>query len=466
MEENKRDTSAEKSRGMSLRLMNVLLIAVAIIVSVVLFYDIFRTAQSYSEFRTATERYLSFERDVTALKAGSDYLTEQVRLFAVTGERQYLDNYFTEARETKSRDKAYESFKTYLDGTEEYEYLKEALDYSNKLMEQEYASMKLRALSSDDEELEMSSLPPEVVNAELGALDLGLDADAQKERSIELVFSKRYRDIKDKINDDIANSIDKLAETNAEDQNARTNELLANLRVQTALIVVAFLVILGMMIMTSRFVIAPMTRAQKFILADEKIPVKGSKEMRVLAETYNHMYESNAQKRMELSFAANHDGLTGLYNRAAYLRAIEQADWEDVAVLAIDIDAFKQINDTYGHAAGDAVLVAVAKALVTVFRSDDFVCRLGGDEFTVIMKNTGDHLRGLIRSKVDRAMDMIRESSGDGVPGASISVGVSFGVWKDEAVKIANRADIALYQVKKGGKNGCAFFDEIESKND
>ena len=455
---DKNGNTEKNKRGMPLRVMNVLLILLVIVVSIVLFFDVIRTKNSYEDFRLSTERYLSSEQDANALKKGSDYLTEQVRLFAVTGERQYLDNYFIEAKETRSRDKALENFKRYLDGTEEYEYLNKALEYSNKLMEQEYCSMKLRALSLG---MDMSDLPAEVAAAEVGKQYENVDSDSQRDRAISIVFSDLYGSYKDRINESIAKSIDKLTEKNREDQIVRSNELFSNLRLQSVLIVVAFLIVLGMMILTARLVILPMTQALRYISNDKKIPIRGSDEMRVLAQTYNEMYDHNAQKKMELSYAANHDGLTGLYNRTAYLRALTESDWNNVAVLAIDVDSFKQINDTHGHAVGDAVLVSVAKALLSEFRSDDFICRIGGDEFTVVMKNVGKDMKELIKKRIERTMDHVAHPTVEAAVPVSLSVGVAFGDWGSQAEKTANRADVALYKVKNAGKNGLAFYDEI-----
>ena len=458
-----KDVIPRDHRGMSLRFMNVLLILLAVIVSVVLFYDVFNTANSYKKFREATERYLSSERDAAALRQGSDYLTEQSRLFAVTGEPVYLDNYFNEAKVTKSRDSAVEHFKTYLDGTEEYRYLSAALEYSNRLMEQEYRSMKLRAMSIG---MDMKELPSEVSSAEIGANDAGLSAEGQKDRAISIVFSDLYMSYKTRIYENISKSVDELTNKNKEEQIDRSEQLLSNFRLQTVLIIAAFLIVLGMMLLTSKLVIMPMTQALRYISDDKKIPVTGSDEMRVLAETYNQMYDSNAQKKMELSFAANHDAMTGLYNRAAYLKALSDAAWKEVAVLVIDVDSFKQINDKYGHAIGDKVLIAVADALTTVFRADDFVCRIGGDEFIVVMKNTGLHLKELIRSKVTRAQDIVSEPKEEGVPSVSLSIGVAFGDWSTDAQGVANNADVALYKVKNGGKKGYAFFDEMNDEKD
>lgn len=460
--ENSPDKTKTARKGMPLRFMNVLLILLAVSVSAVLFFDVFSMAKSYREYRETSERYVAIEKNATAIKAGSDYLTEQVRLFAVTGSRQYMDNYFTEAKVTKSREKALENIRPYIDENDEdmtalYEDLCKTLNASNRLMEQEYRSMKIRAISAG-----LDDLPPEVTRADVGAIEQSMSPSMQKEHAIEIVFSDLYNSYKSQINDSIQKSLDELEGMSKEIQLERETEMNSNLWLQTVLIVVTVLILLLIVVMTSVLIIHPMRQALKYIENDEKVPVKGASEMRVLARTYNEMYALNAQKKMELSFAANHDGLTGLYNRTAYLRALAEADWQKVAVIALDVDSFKQINDTYGHATGDSVLKSVADALTTVFRADDFVCRIGGDEFTVVMKNADNRLRKLIKAKTENTLEIVAHPTDEKTPPVSLSFGVAFGNWQEEADKVANRADVALYSIKKNGKSGCAFFDDLE----
>ncbi|WP_165915803.1 GGDEF domain-containing protein [Aminobacter aminovorans] len=99
--------------------------------------------------------------------------------------------------------------------------------------------------------------------------------------------------------------------------------------------------------------------------------------------------------RDQMNFAANHDALTGLFNRAFLNDYMETAmatakrKGEMMAVIHLDLDHFKTINDTMGHAAGDAVLIETAMRLVTNVRDSDVCVRLGGDEFTVILNDVG-----------------------------------------------------------------------------
>ena len=109
----------------------------------------------------------------------------------------------------------------------------------------------------------------------------------------------------------------------------------------------------------------------------------GSYEFRYLAKTYNKMYEAFKQSIENLNYEASHDSLTGVYNRAGYDVVKQSLDLKSTAVLIIDADNFKKINDMYGHLVGDQVLKKIEDALRAAFRSEDYICRVGGDEFWV-----------------------------------------------------------------------------------
>jgi diguanylate cyclase (GGDEF)-like protein len=123
----------------------------------------------------------------------------------------------------------------------------------------------------------------------------------------------------------------------------------------------------------------------------------------------------------------------------------------------IDADKFKEINDTYGHDTGDAVLVKIAHTLRSAFRSEDYVCRLGGDEFVVFMLHMDESHAPLIENKVNRINEVLANTS-DGIPKISISVGVSFGSQADHVNVMIKHADLALYQMKEAGRAGCTFY--------
>jgi len=174
----------------------------------------------------------------------------------------------------------------------------------------------------------------------------------------------------------------------------------------------------------------------------------------------------------KINHLAYSDPLTQLANRRFFLRHLEMAVSSTVrhkiygALLLLDLDGFKLINDTHGHDAGDAVLVEIAKRLQSITRTEDVVGRLGGDEFVVLI----DYLdvdKGIAHDKVSRITTKLINHINNPIDlnGKMLHVGVSIGIRllsfeKVEAETAISEADIALYRAKQAGR-GCAVFFEI-----
>ncbi len=165
----------------------------------------------------------------------------------------------------------------------------------------------------------------------------------------------------------------------------------------------------------------------------------------------------------ELQQRAFHDPLTGLANRTLFAnrleRALAQRD-EPVAVLFLDLDDFKTINDTHGHQAGDELLVAVARTLGASVRPEDTVARLGGDEFAVLVERNATE--GVARQLADRLIGGLKRPVR--VAGRDRSVGASIGIslgrsGRASAEQLMSEADIAMYVAKGDGKGGSSVFD-------
>ena len=155
---------------------------------------------------------------------------------------------------------------------------------------------------------------------------------------------------------------------------------------------------------------------------------------------------------------ATTDPLTGLPNRRYFdefcgLLARRRRAGDAVAVLMVDIDKFKVLNDTYGHPVGDVVLHEVANAIVSAVREEDVPARIGGEEFAVLLRNPGPEVALEVGERVCaavRALDLSRH----GVPGVSVSVGVASGAEADEPIPvIIERADQALLRAKRAGRD-------------
>ncbi len=153
-----------------------------------------------------------------------------------------------------------------------------------------------------------------------------------------------------------------------------------------------------------------------------------------------------------------------MINRGGFdqLRQLLKAQKKPIAFLLIDVDKFKEVNDEHGHEAGDKVLKKVASLLRVSFRSKDYVARIGGDEFSVIMMDTTPQMTELIREKINN-LNWRLKNPNDGLPQVSLSVGVAF---SDTGFtdNLYPDADSALYQVKENGRCGCDFYEDYEEE--
>jgi diguanylate cyclase (GGDEF)-like protein len=164
---------------------------------------------------------------------------------------------------------------------------------------------------------------------------------------------------------------------------------------------------------------------------------------------------------------AYHDKLTGLGNRAMFEKCLEEAIPQaipgkaELALLILDLDMFKQVNDTLGHQAGDELIREVAKRLHPLVRGTDVITRLGGDEFAIIA--TGFSCTKDINTMCNRMVKSIREpfnlEAGQAFVGVSIGVSVSADN-SDDGEELIRKADIALYEAKNGGRNQFKLFEK------
>jgi diguanylate cyclase (GGDEF)-like protein len=174
----------------------------------------------------------------------------------------------------------------------------------------------------------------------------------------------------------------------------------------------------------------------------------------------------NARRAEELTRMAFHDALTGLPNRALLLDRLEQAllrnnrRQEPLAVVFIDLDNFKLVNDSLGHDAGDALLRQVAERLRAATRAEDTLARFGGDEFVVLLEEAFDATEAL--AAADRLGAALRTPIK--IDGRSMVVEASFGValsgrGRDRPTDLLRDADLALYRAKLDGKGRSALFE-------
>lgn len=169
------------------------------------------------------------------------------------------------------------------------------------------------------------------------------------------------------------------------------------------------------------------------------------------------------EQKNEIAERARRDPLTGLFNRRAFFELAEKLEAQNAAfaILMIDIDHFKSINDNYGHLGGDRVLVHAARLIQGAFRTDDIACRYGGEEFCVLLRNC-DHAQALQLAKElvsHWAAESLDVSDGQRVR-VTTSVGVCTRTPGQTLLKTLQQADAALYSAKHQGRNRAVAYTE------
>ena len=443
-------------RGLPLGKLNYWLAAITLLISAFLIYETFRISNGYAQLSRATENYIAWEQSASNIKESTDFLTEQARNFIMTGERAYLDRYFMEVNVTRRRESALEELGKTLDGTDAYARLGDILDQSRALMSREYYAMRLTISAFG---YELSDFPKELQSTTLLAKDARLSRGEKLERAQSMVLDSEYLEKKAAIDEDMRVIFSSLVNGVREEQMQASQGMQRLLTVQRLLIFILILIIAVIVTLTSFLVINPLLRGVLRIRTEQPLPIIGSYEFQFLAKTYNLMFETNRQKTEELAFEASHDKLTGLYNRAGYDFLMKHTDLTSCALLLIDVDKFKGVNDTYGHDMGDRVLANIAEVLRDSFRSEDHVCRIGGDEFAAIMIHVGPQFTDMIRAKVERINQKLLNPSA-GLAPVSVSVGVAFYNSEHSTGNLIKDADVALYRVKEMGRCGVAFYEQ------
>ena len=415
-----------------------------------------QSEREFKALKSSTEQYLACEKAAKQLEDGSNYLTEQVRLYASTGDTKYRDLYFREVDSTKRRENAVQYLKKYFDGTEGFKALQKAMDYSETLMETEYYSMRLEAEGNEEDE---STWPEEIKSVVLSEEDQQLQEYEKLQKAQMLVCSNQYQDTKNDITKSVSKCVNELIKQ-TRNQQGRATTIFSDMYMKLEVgIIILVVMMLAMCIGIRHLIVKPLISYNESITRGEIFPVIGAAELQNLAETYNKVYLENQETQKLIRHQAEHDSMTELLNRGSFeklLKIYEDGD-NPFALILVDVDIFKSVNDTYGHAVGDELLKRVAFNLKNAFRSIDYVCRIGGDEFAVIMVDMTSDLQYTIKDKIAMVSEELARTEGD-VPSINLSVGVAFSDRENAGEGIFKDADKVLYYVKENGKNGVSFY--------
>jgi diguanylate cyclase (GGDEF)-like protein len=246
----------------------------------------------------------------------------------------------------------------------------------------------------------------------------------------------------------------------------RTQDFLVRLTLTRSLLV---LLLVGLLI---AWLLRPLYRAAK--LADRMtqgelplrpLPVEHPDEVGHLTAAFNRLLGKLSDKQAELEAMAFHDALTGLPNRKLLVDRMEQAlarakrNRTRVALLFLDLDGFKVINDTHGHEAGDEALRQIARRLSELVRQADTLARLGGDEFVLLAPDIEDPLDGPVRALADKCVAAIArpiEWKGTAYT-LEVSIGIAVSSPGADPDSLLAAADKAMYEAKRKGHGGYAL---------
>lgn len=448
-------------KGLKLSFTNKVMIILTCILAFIIFIFTIFAAQSYQKMRAFSEEYKKMEEQARIVKEASDYLTDSVHKYVITGDLKYLDAYFEESDITKRRENALNELSTHKNIS--YEDVQASVAESKRLMKREYYAMKLAALSWGHN---LDDLPQEIRDISIEGPDASLSSTEKLERSRQMVYDEIYYHSKDIIYQGIDSFTEKLLggleEKVVENQTALETFIL--------LIRISLLLLVCLNVLTAVMIILLVMKPLKNFLINisEKSPLSesGSYEFKHLARTYNQIYKEKEevdQQKELFQYKSEHDLMTGLLNRISAENQIcnfINSNHDYGILLLIDLDDLKGINDTYGHEEGDKAIVGIADTLKKTFKESDVIGRLGGDEFIAYLPGAAKHVDDVCR-KLSSLLQELAKISVGGNAKRSIHCSIGCAVQETSNNKfdlLYKEADTALYQVKRNGKNHFLFY--------
>jgi len=441
-----------------LRNVNIRFLVLISALCIALTLSTFQLVNQFNKYKYTIDLYSDVSQTAIKLQDGSDYLTEEARFFVLSTDFTHLENYFYERNQNRRRELAIEELSALHPVESVLENLSSALEQSHILEELEIYAMALVVQAKHLDENPSYKIPDEIKMVELKDEDLALTDEYKIAKAWLLMFSEDYMNQKHSISELKENAINQIFEYTEQTHSnryKRLKELFFRMIIIIALILVSTILLFICIIV---LVIIPLNNNIHNIRTGKKLNKTKTQEFNILTSTYNDMFDKNEANEILLRHKAEHDELTGLINRNAYSQILNALKDAPLALILIDVDLFKQINDEYGHPVGDKVLQKVAKVLQENFRAHDYVARIGGDEFAVVMTDFTDSK--MIADTISSKMMQIKEYLGtktQDLPAVTLSCGIEISV-DGYTETVYEHADEALYNVKRSGRNGFKFY--------
>lgn len=396
------------------------------------------------------------ETDAIQMERSKTYLTRQVRLYVENWDPVYMDLYFDNINGKQRMESALEKLYAWDTDPEAAEAISYAANLSRRLMEQEIYVMKLVAVANDIDE---GVLNPEVISVVLLPEDAALTKEEMLNKARELVFGGEYQYLHNNFERQIDTFRDITSNELQQKLEISVKKVDTEMRHQRMFVTFLAAISIALFLMIVLLLIVPLRSHISSIRKEEPFRIIGVTELKHLAICYNEAYAQSNLNRADLIRRAERDGLTGLMNRSAFdtLKGNLKDNPIPMALLIVDVDKFKQINDEYGHKVGDRSLQRVSDALRRSFHPGDYLIRYGGDEFVVIMMGMKRENTDSLKRKITKINESLMRPEGT-LPPISISVGAAFsaGGLKDD---LFWQADQSMYEVKRNGSCGLCVYD-------
>ena len=437
------NTEKSQKRGVRLNRLNVCLIVIGFIIALFMVFSLYETNKSFNQIASVTDAYLSSQQTAGMLSNIANGMSEQCADFIITGEPDCVHVYAGQLSAINAQIIANENAKT---GNEsEDEFMVKALAAFRAMNETEIRAMRLIA---DTLPMGMAAYPLIIQQTQLSPEDQALTTEEKKALAEKLITSDEYRLYKETLTAAVDDS-HRVASEQGKNRSMQTAAHVNQIMRRQMLLLILFIIVAIVALLLNRFlIISPIQHSVDKLDQRKPLPVEGSYEVRHLANVYNEVLKDNAEKTKALSYAATHDALTGLYNRGEFDRVYSRSENEKVGIMIADVDRFKQFNDKFGHEVGDQVLKTVAAKLTEHFRAEDFVARIGGDEFCVIMPGTNQQDATVMVEKIEQINRELQEP-GDSLPPITLTAGFAFWDRPDPGESLFHDADTTLLDLKK-----------------
>lgn len=451
----------EKKMGKGLRLYNFS-VAMAIgmlVLCICLLYTTVEVSQNYDGVMQTTEEYVHWSENALKVHEASEYLTEQVRLFAQTGERAYMENYFLETYITQRRTKVLQEIEDYYDDsdTELLQELERAIYESQRLTEREYYAMKLICIGMG---LSTQYIPPEIREAAFKMGDTSLSPEEQRQKGKDLLYDTEYQKAKKSIYAHLNTFVAQILEETGEKRENGILNFLGAINMQRMFI--GTLVLLGviMLLVVRKMITEPLLRFIKRIRERAMLDIVGVEELQVLAREYNELYAALAAEATDFQYRPENDPLTCVMHQDTYREIAEalQENDEPMALVIFRMDHFAALVEKYDDYTIDWMIRKAAALLAEQAELKDHVFRTDRAEFAAIFMDV-DRKKQTDVEVLFQKINADALHPDDSLPAFSLSAGAAFSErgWQKA---LSGKAREALLQAHKRGEVEICFYEE------